>query len=92
MLDECYRQILLKQRERLGERCEIGGWFEVVQPLVEEAGLEWRGRKGFKWDWHSHVGFSVGYTHEERKRLVDTYEDFSGVFWRISGQYRLLGN
>ncbi len=73
MLDECYRQILLKQRERLGERCEIGGWFEVVQPLVEEAGLEWRGRKGFKWDWHSHVGFSVGYTHEERKRLVDTY-------------------
>ena len=40
-----------------GEQDEIGVWFEVVQPLVEKAGLTWRGR--FPWDWHAHVGFPV---------------------------------
>lgn len=24
---------------------EIGAWFEVVQPMVEKAGLKWRGRR-----------------------------------------------
>ncbi|MFS0725129.1 hypothetical protein [Paenibacillus sp. 1P07SE] len=48
---------------------EIGIWFEVVQPMAEKAGIPWRGR--YPWDWHSHVGFSVGYTPEERERLAD---------------------
>ena len=64
----------------LPQNCEVGGWFEVVQPLVEKAGLVWRGRKGFPWDWHAHVGFSVGYTQEERQRLVDVYmEDYRSI-------------
>jgi len=58
-------------KEELDERDELGGWFEVVQPMVEAAGLEWRGR--FPWDWHSDVGFSVGYTPEEREKLVDAF-------------------
>ena len=52
----------------LGPEHDIGGWFEVVQPLVEKAGLQWRGR--YPWDWHSHVGFSVGYTPAERESLL----------------------
>ncbi|MBO5257723.1 MAG: hypothetical protein J6C42_09525, partial [Clostridia bacterium] len=48
---------------------EIGVWFETVQPQVEAVGLPWRGR--FPWDWHAHCGFSVGYTKEEREKLVD---------------------
>jgi hypothetical protein len=65
----------------LGPEQEIGGWFEVVQPLVEKAGLPWRGRH--PWDWHSHVGFSVGYTPVERERLVDVFmADFFAAFGR----------
>ena len=66
----------------LDERQEVGGWFEVVQPLVERAGLTWRGR--FPWDWHAHVGFSIGYTPEERERLADVYmEGFEELFGRL---------
>ncbi len=58
---------------------EIGGWFEIPQPLVEKAGLKWRGR--YPWDWHADVGFATGYTPEEREKLVDVYmEDFKNIF------------
>ena len=58
---------------------DIGIWFEVVQPLVEAAGLTWRGR--YPWDWHCEVGFSVGYTPEERIRLADVFmERFRSVY------------
>jgi len=68
-------------KKGLGPEQEIGGWFEVVQPLVEKAGLKWRGR--FPWDWHSHVGFSVGYTPTEREQLADVFmADFKTVFGR----------
>ncbi len=68
-------------RRGLGPEHEIGGWFEVVQPLVEKAGLKWRGRH--PWDWHSHVGFSVGYTPSEREKLADVFmADFKSVFGR----------
>ncbi len=53
------------------EQFELGLWFEMNQPHVEAAGLPWRGRPGFEWDWHAHVGFSVGYTLEERRALAD---------------------
>lgn len=60
---------------------EIGVWFEVVQPLAEKAGLVWRGR--YAWDWHAHVGFTVGYTPAERERLADVLmEDFRARFGR----------
>lgn len=58
---------------------EIGVWFEVVQPMVEKVGLKWRGR--YPWDWHSHCGFSVGYTNKERETLIDIlFEDFKEHF------------
>lgn len=63
---------------------EIGAWFEVVQPLVEKVGLKWRGRPGYAWDWHSDVGFSVGYTPKEREMLAD---EFMAEFKRVFGQY-----
>lgn len=65
----------------LGPDHEIGAWFEVVQPLVERAGLKWCGRH--PWDWHSHVGFSVGYTPTARERLADVFmAEFKAVFGR----------
>ena len=58
---------------------EIGGWWEIPQPLVENAGLKWRGR--YPWDWHADVGFSTGYTPVEREQLVDVYmNDFKKIF------------
>ena len=60
---------------------DVGAWLEVVQPLVERAGLRWRGR--FPWDWHAHVGFTIGYTPAERERLVDVLmRDFRDTFGR----------
>jgi len=58
---------------------EIGVWLEIVQPQTEAAGIEWRGR--YPWDWHSNVGFSVGYTMPERERLIDAlFAKFKEVF------------
>ena len=59
LLDTRYQQLL---KNLPGSSFEIGGWWEIPQPLCENAGLIWRGR--FPWDWHAHVGFSVGYTPE----------------------------
>lgn len=61
------------------EQFEIGVWHETVQPMVEKAGIEWKGR--FPWDWHTHCGFPVGYTKEQREKLVDIlFEGFNEVF------------
>ena len=77
MIKEQFRSLL----KSLDSRCEIGAWFEMNQPLIEKAGLEWRGRTGWAWDYHSNIGFSVGYTPVERKRIADVFmEDFKGIF------------
>ncbi len=66
-------------KKELPKNCEVGVWLEIVQPLVEKAGLTWRGR--YPWDWHSDVGFTVGYTPQEREKLIDVVmEDFKTLF------------
>lgn len=75
-MDDVYYRMV---KDQLGDHCEIGGWLEIVQPLVEKAGITWRGR--WPWDYHSHVGFSVGYTPEERRRIIDVFmADFKERF------------
>jgi len=60
---------------------EIGTWWEFNQPHVEAAGLQWKGR--FTWDSNANVGFSTGYTKEERTKLVDVYmQKFHDTFGR----------
>lgn len=76
LMDPRYQQ-LLKQLPR--DSFEIGAWWEIPQPLVENAGMKWRGR--YPWDWRANVGFSTGYTQQERAKLIDTYmRDFKKVF------------
>lgn len=73
-----YTDLLLRERD---EHMEIGVWFEIAKPLVEKAGLKWRGRKGFVWDWHVNPGFLMAYTQDERKLLIDiVMEEFKRVF------------
>ena len=70
-------QRLMKKAESDGH--EVGAWWEITEPHVKKAGLEWRGR--YPWDWHAHVGFATGYTPQERERLVDVYmEEFRNIF------------
>jgi len=60
---------------------EIGFWFEVVKPLTDAAGLPWRGRPGWTWDWHIVPGFLMAYTQEQRMTLCDrAMEKFREVF------------
>ncbi|RRJ96279.1 hypothetical protein Ga0100231_020460 [Opitutaceae bacterium TAV4] len=67
MIDPRFRDVL----QTIQPEDEIGVWIEFVQPLVEKAGLQWRGR--YPWDWHVNVGFSVGYTPDERIRMIDIF-------------------
>jgi hypothetical protein len=76
LMDPRYQK-LLKSLPR--DSFEIGAWWEIPQPLVEKAGLKWRGR--YPWDWRADVGFSTGYTPEEREKLADVYmSDFKRIF------------
>jgi hypothetical protein len=76
LMDPRYQK-LLKNLPR--NSFEIGAWWEIPQPLVEKAGLKWRGR--YPWDWRANIGFSTGYTPKEREKLADVYmHDFKKIF------------
>jgi hypothetical protein len=76
LINPRYQQLF---KEQLGSRDEIAAWWEIPQPLAEKAGLKWRGRH--EWDPTANVGFSPGYTPEERRKLVDLYmADFKAIF------------
>lgn len=76
LMDPRYQK-LLKSLPR--NSFEIGAWWEIPQPMVEKAGLKWRGR--YAWDWHADVGFSTGYTPAEREKLADVYmNDFKNIY------------
>jgi len=76
LMDSRY-QTLLKSLP--ADSFEIGAWWEIPQPLVEEAGMKWRGR--YPWDWYANVGFCTGYTPVEREKLVDVYmADFKKIY------------
>jgi len=76
LMDSRYQRLL---KELPAGTFEIGAWWELPQPLIEKAGLKWRGR--YPWDWHADVGFSTGYTPEEREKIIDVYmADFKNIF------------
>ncbi|MBS1661424.1 MAG: hypothetical protein JST68_10280, partial [Bacteroidetes bacterium] len=78
LMDGRYQRLL---KELPKGTFEVGAWWEIPQPLVEKAGLRWRGR--YPWDWRANIGFATGYTQDERKKLIDVYmEDFRKIFGR----------
>lgn len=75
LMDERYQKLFKAQ----GRNFEIAAWWEIPQLLAEKAGLKWRGK--YEWDPEAHVGFSPGYTPQERRKLVDVYmADFQKIF------------
>jgi hypothetical protein len=78
LINPRYQKLL---KEQLNSQDEIAAWWEIPQPLAEKAGLKWRGQH--EWDSQANVGFSPGYTPEERRKLVDVYmADFKKIFGR----------
>ncbi|MEP6746864.1 MAG: hypothetical protein ABJB86_04010 [Bacteroidota bacterium] len=76
LMDARYQKLL---KELPAKSFEIGAWWELPQPLIENAGLKWRGR--YPWDWRADVGFSTGYTPGEREKIADVYmRDFKKIF------------
>ncbi|MGB8319102.1 MAG: hypothetical protein WCE54_13300 [Ignavibacteriaceae bacterium] len=76
LIDQRY-QSLLKSLDT--SEFEIGAWWEIPQPMVERAGLKWRGR--YPWDWRANIGFSTGYSVKEREKLADVYmKEFKSIF------------
>ena len=79
LMDSRYQKLF---KNHPGNSLEIGAWWEIPQPLVEKAGLKWRGR--YPWDWEAKVDFSTGYSVSDREKLVDVYMN---DFKRIYGAY-----
>lgn len=52
-------------------RTEYGVWLEMCRQLVEKAGLAWRGRPGWDWEWFVNPGLPMGYSPAEREKICD---------------------
>lgn len=60
---------------------EVGFWFEMNEKHCRAAGVEWRGRPGYEWDFAPPVAFTIGYTQHERRKLADTaMRDFKKIW------------
>ncbi|MBR5427712.1 MAG: hypothetical protein IK118_05140 [Clostridia bacterium] len=66
--DEEYMRLM---RSLDPERYEIGIWFEIEQFLCEASGLVWRGKT--RWEQYCDTGYPMGYTKDERKRIIDEF-------------------
>jgi hypothetical protein len=76
LMDPRYQKLL---RSLPKDSFEVGARWELPQPLIEKAGLKWRGR--YPWDWRANIGFATGYSPAEREKLIDVYmADFFRVF------------
>ena len=76
LLDPGYQKLL---KALPADSFEIGAWWEIPEPLVEDAGIKWRGKTS--WDPYSSADFSIGYSPDERKKLADTYmRKFKEIF------------
>ena len=73
-----YQELLLTEADA---NDEIGAWWEISEPLCKKAGVSFRGQESEVFDERVNSAYSVGYTVEERKLLVDAYmEDFRAIF------------
>ncbi len=72
------KELFLREKD---DAMEIGIWMEMGRELVEKAGITWRGREGYDWDWYADPDLLPAYTIEERKVLIDeTMREFKEIF------------
>ena len=81
LIDEKYIRLF---RENADAKPELGLWLEIPRQLLDKIGLPWRGNPDWTWDWKVIPGFSMAYTPEERKKIIDeamhTFRDIFGYF------------
>lgn len=78
MIKPEFSEFFLREQD---ENMELGVWIEIVRPLVEKVGIEWRGRPGYDWDWYVNPGFLPAYTKEQKEALIDELMDkFKEIF------------
>lgn len=71
-------------RDQIPPNHEVGFWFEMNEKHCSAAGVEWRGRPGYPWDYYPSVAFTLGYTKDERVKLADAA---MSEFKKIWGQH-----
>ncbi len=62
---------------------EAGIWFEMNRKICDDAGVAWRGKPQWEWDYHVPVAYAIGYTPDERRKLADAA---MATFKRIFGK------
>lgn len=79
LMDPNYRALLL---DYLDENDEVSAWWEISEELCSRAGVRFRdSRQEEIYDDRVDSAYSLGYSPEDRKRLVDAYmADFYSIF------------
>lgn len=78
LLEPRYQELL---KTYTSETDGISAWWEITEPLCRKAGVAFRGVWSEEFDERVNSAYSIGYTPEERRKLVDAYmEDFYQVF------------
>ena len=76
LIDERFTNLI---KENIDEYDEVGIWWEVDKQLAEKAGVKWKGNTPV--DDHVNIGYSLGYSKEDRLKMVDVYmKDFKEIF------------
>ncbi len=84
LMEPRYQELL---KTYLDDSDEIGAWWEITSELCQRAGIRFRDSSlAEEYDDRVDSAYSIGYTPEERKKLVDAYmEDFITVFGHAPG-------
>ena len=79
LMEPKYQELL---KEYLDENDELGVWWEITEPLCRRAGVAFHDtRMETEYDDRVDSAYSLGYTPDDRKKIVDAYmEDFYGVY------------
>lgn len=73
---EHFRDLMLSLDK---DRYEIGVWFEVIKPLAEDAGVEWKCDR--EWSGLCNCGYAMAYDLDTRKKMIDlVFDQFKSIF------------
>lgn len=76
LMDERFTNLI---KSSVDEYDEVGAWWEITEELARKAGVKWKGKTPI--DDHVHIGYSLGYSPEDRIKMADVYmEDFKNIF------------
>ncbi len=82
LMEPKYQELL---KEYLDENDELGVWWEITEPLCRRAGVSFHDtRMEVEYDDRVDSAYCLGYTPEDRKKIVDAY---MADFYAVYGKY-----